>query len=303
MAAADKRVGFTLVEMLVVVAIIGTLVGLLLPAINMAREAARRTQCINNQQEIGKAILRYESSKQRLPGVVNCVNPNDARDLFRTNWVMALFGDLGRDDLLEYWRNGVDITKYPGPLQVVKVDLLVCPSNKSNDVPGGLAYVVNMGVYSGDSNNPVYTGRIFRNRASFNGTNFSPEPDFNFINLKTASRTVLLSESLNAGPWNYLPLPPPALGMAPNIFRYPNRPEADLGRLAFQWTNSSWVPLAPHPMPTITTPVSTIYPYVPALSSNHSGKIVVTFCDGHTEAIPDITTCWNDADNPLYGTP
>ena len=59
--------GFTLVELLVVIAIIGILVALLLPAIQAAREAARRTQCTNKQKQLGLAFLNYESAKKQLP--------------------------------------------------------------------------------------------------------------------------------------------------------------------------------------------------------------------------------------------
>jgi prepilin-type N-terminal cleavage/methylation domain-containing protein len=62
----NKR-GFTLVELLVVIAIIGILVALLLPAVQQAREAARRTQCLNNLRQAGLAILNYESARSTLP--------------------------------------------------------------------------------------------------------------------------------------------------------------------------------------------------------------------------------------------
>ena len=74
-SALRFRPAFTLVELLVTIAILGILMGLVLPAISVVRETARRSSCQNNLKEIGTAMIHFETLNGRLPGWRGCPLP------------------------------------------------------------------------------------------------------------------------------------------------------------------------------------------------------------------------------------
>jgi prepilin-type N-terminal cleavage/methylation domain-containing protein len=118
-----NRGGFTLVELLVVIGIIGLLVGLLLPAVQAAREAARRMSCSNNFRQVGIAILNYESSFKRFPSAYFL---SKAPNQFQPMGV-AILPYLEQQNLFNRYDPSVRPTLESGPVGVANVEVIATP--------------------------------------------------------------------------------------------------------------------------------------------------------------------------------
>lgn len=167
--------GFTLIELLVVIAIIAVLISLLLPAVQSAREAARRAQCVNNLMQIGLALSHYETAHEAFPpGVINPTGPIDniAKGV-HFNWITQILPYLDNRATARHFNYNVDLYDAANTtVRSITIGSLVCPSDplRGRGVagpdfrPGGTSYAANYN----DKEEPIDTknnGVFFLNSA------------------------------------------------------------------------------------------------------------------------------------------
>ncbi|AGA28096.1 DUF1559 family PulG-like putative transporter [Singulisphaera acidiphila] len=138
----DRRNGFTLIELLVVISIIGVLIALLLPAVQAAREAARRIQCVNNLKQIGLGFLNFESSQGFFPPAaidaafaplnINVDSSGKAvatKDLVEHGWAVLLLPHAEQTALYNTYNLALDYRATGNQtLLNTRLNLMVCPS-------------------------------------------------------------------------------------------------------------------------------------------------------------------------------
>src|SRR4051812_23788273 len=147
----NPRLAFTLVELLVVIAIIGVLVALLLPAIQAAREAARRTSCNNNLKNLGIAVLNFHDSHRKLPTSNRAAGVTNAPRYSWATLMLPYFEEQNIFDLYDFTQNWSKSTAV-GPKGIANAQLVStrlpvfeCPSvPEDGRIDGDLQYWTQM---------------------------------------------------------------------------------------------------------------------------------------------------------------
>ena len=181
---ASSRRGFTLVELLVVIAIIGILIALLLPAVQAAREAARRISCTNNLKQIGIAMHNYHDTYKTLPpGAIvkyDTSNPTSMADAdVYVNAYASILPFIEQESLQNLYNFNVPFENQTSQVVSTTIAAYFCPSaTGGNPVEepalaldpgltcgttfGALTYLLNKGAHNGWCNNPSALPRTVR---------------------------------------------------------------------------------------------------------------------------------------------
>jgi prepilin-type N-terminal cleavage/methylation domain-containing protein len=169
--STGRRTGFTLIELLVVIAVIGILIGLLMPAVQKAREAANRVSCANNLKQITLAMHHYHVDYGKLPPRARMAGPCDANNGAGATWAVLIMPYLEQDNLYNQWNLAGRYYDQNETTRRALVRIYYCPTRRSAgsapaastsgdqailpngslepNTPGGLGdYAVNLGTMS-----------------------------------------------------------------------------------------------------------------------------------------------------------
>jgi prepilin-type N-terminal cleavage/methylation domain-containing protein len=322
-----RRTGFTLVELLVVIAIIGVLVALLLPAVQAAREAARRRTCANQMTQLAMGMLAQEAGKGHLPGLYEMVGSHKA------TWIVAILPELEQQQVYDRWLTETNPNQLPTPY----LSILVCASKRipdkdapTNSYVGNGGFCPRMTGVNARVDDPSSPPPNFPDGAAFDPATAAP-PAYHYwkagrkangVLLDLAvpktpvwqrlvpkharymsssdirdgtSNTMLVSENLQAGNWNEVPGlvngQVPRLPSVAMVWLYASEPDApplDAGKAAPQ------VPVPEHAKINgmKKNPPAGVGAELFRPSSNHPGGVNTTFADKSTRFLNEQIDYW-----------
>jgi prepilin-type N-terminal cleavage/methylation domain-containing protein/prepilin-type processing-associated H-X9-DG protein len=295
-----NRRAFTLVELLVVIAIISTLMGLLLPAVQNAREASRRNSCSNNLSQLAKAVLAHDGSKGALPGWKNKFPNNQITVNATVTWPVPLLPHIERNDVYQTIETGStsssNLTNLAGStLSIPNIPIFQCPSAPtSGDLYGVISYAGNAGsglTMAAAVTTQAKSDGVLLDRVGSAGTYAAARYSSDSIsNGDGTSSTLVFSEKTSnllpsQGSWITLT---GTLGLldwtaatnnsCSTVFGLPGATAADDSR--------------PASSKTINSTASVAVGLLGLPSSTHPSGVIAAFCDGHVQYIRDSIDSW-----------
>lgn len=288
-ALSRRSHGFTLVELLVVIAIIATLIGLLLPAVQSAREAARRNSCMNNLKQLGSAAMQHDSQRQALPGWRNKHPNNLVPPGIGVGWPIALLPFLERNDVYRSFEqtpsSGVPTSDNPF------ISFFVCASSlPDSPTDPVLSYAANIGSTALKPTTPPSQwktdGVLVDN---IGGSAYSPaRTNIDTIsNADGTANTLLFSEKcgplITVYPRYDVLLPGTTIALpitSPNVM-------ANNSGLSEVVAGFGILGALPGGFDVINSSAPGLVGFSTLPSAKHPGSVVAVFCDGHTQVVKD----------------